>query len=365
MLTDSALRELLTYSSPEQVLSVYLNTEVASGNADTFRLQLRNLLREVDLPEDEAAILNHFDHERKWIGQSIAMFSCAPQDYFRAYSLAIPVRSRVRVGNHPYVKPLADLLDAYGGYGVALVDKQGARLFLFHLGELKEQEGIVGEDVRHTKRGGASSLHGHMGGVAGRTRRTEEKVDRNIKESAEFAARFFEENHVRRVLIGGTEANVAQFRAELPKSWQSLVIGSFPISMTAPPAEVQERAMEVGKQAERQREARLVEKIVTAAAKGKEGVVRLDDTLSAVHEGRVQTLVVQEGYRQPGYQCQGCEYLMTQALEACPFCGKQFTEIPDAVELAVRRVMQEGGDVEIVRGNAELEKVGIGGLLRY
>jgi peptide chain release factor subunit 1 len=365
MFTDNVLRELLDYSSPDQVLSVYMNTDMTEGTADALKLRLRTLLKEVDLPEDEAAIFKYFELEREWTGRSIAMFSCAAQDYFRAFPIAVPIRSRVFVGEQPYVKPLADLLDAYGGYGVAVVDKQGARLFQFHLGELKEQEGILGEEVRHTKRGGASSIFGRLGGIAGKARHSENTIARNLKESAVFAAKFFEENHIRRVLIGGTEENVKQFKSFLPKTWQSLVVGTFPISMTAHPDEVQKKALEIGQQAERRREMRLVDKIITSAAKGAGGVVRLDDTLSAVHEGRVQTLIVREGYRAQGFQCQGCGYITTQSLATCAFCGKSFAQIKDAVEMAVRKVMRDGGDVEIVYGSPKLEEVGIGGVLRY
>jgi len=365
MLTDRDLHALLDYSSSAPVLSVYLSTDAAEGNAEAQKLRLRSLLKGVNLPEDEAAVIQYFEHERNWTGRSVAIFSCAGDDFFKAYPLAIPVRSRAWAGSQPYVKPLADLLDAYGGYGVVLVDKQGARLFGFHLGELREQEGILGEDVRHVKRGGASSFPGRRGGTSGRTRSSNEVIERNIKGEAEFAAKFFQENHVRRVLIGGTDENIAQFRQHLPKAWQSLVVGSFAMSMTANSVDVLAKAMEVGQEAERRREERLVEAVITAAAKGAGGVARLEDTLGAVHEGRVQILIIQEGLRAPGYRCLGCGYLTTQSLEICPFCGKGFEKIEDAVEMAVRKVMQSGGEVEVVRDNKDLEKVGVAGLLRY
>jgi len=365
MLTDSVLRELLDYSSPDPVLSVYMNTDMTEGNVETLKLRLRTLLKEVDLPQDEAAIQKYFDLEREWTGRSIAMFSCAAKGYFRAFTIAVALRSRVFVGNQAYVKPLADLLDSYGGYGVALVDKQGARLFHFHLGELTEQEGFLGEEVRHTKHGGSSSLHGRVGGIAGQTRHGDQKVERNIKDIAEFASRFFEANHVRRILIGGTDENVTHFKEQLPKAWQSLVVGTFPIAMTANPTEVLEKALEIGQQAERNREMRLVESVITLAAKNAGGVVRLDDTLRAVHEGRVQTLVVCEGYRAPGYKCQGCGYVTASNGSNCPFCGKSLAHIRDAVEMAVRKVMQDGGEVEIVYENPQMEEVRIGGVLRY
>ncbi len=366
MLTESELKSLLNYAGEHPVLSVYLNTDPTQKGVDAYKLRLRNLLKEIESEEDVHAVERYFDHEYDWSGRSVAVFSCAREGFFEAFPLAVPVGSRVRVGDRPHVKPLADLFDSYGGYGVALVDKQGARLFYFHLGELREQEGVFGENVRRTKRGGGSQYAGRRGGVAGLTKHAEEVTERNMREAAEFAANFFTENHIRRVLIGGTEDNVAQFKSLLPKAWQSLFVGSFPISMTASHGEVLEKTMRLANEAEQKRKTRLLERVLTEAAKGRHGVIRLEDTLGAVHEGRVQVLAVSEGFRAPGYRCTGCNYLTTQTLEICLFCGGQFEQIPDAVELAVYRVMQDGGEVEVVHNSPALEKMGhIGGLLRY
>lgn len=366
MLTERDLKELLGYQSKSSVLSVYLNTEPAEGSTDTHKLRLRSMLKDVELPEDVTIIERYFDHEFDWSGRSVAVFSCSEEDYFRHYPLAVPVRSRVRVADRPYVKPLADLLDSYGGYGVALVDKQGARLFYFHLGELQEQDGVIGEEIRHTKRGGGSQALGRRGGVAGKSNYVEEAADRNIKEAAEFASRFFNENNVRRILIGGTEDNLSRFRAQLPKSWQSLVVGTFPMSMTASHMEVLERAMQVSAEAEESRKARVVQAVITGAAKGRGGVAGLEDTLGALHEGRIQTLVIREGLRAAGSRCQGCGYVTTRDMPSCPYCDSAFDQIPDVIELTVRKVMQSGGEVEVIHDDDGLgEYDSIGGLLRY
>jgi len=367
MLTERDLRELLQFAATEPVLSVYLDTDPAQGNADAYRLRLRSMLKNVNLPDDEAAIESYFNTGYTWSGRSLAIFSCAGRDFLRVYPLAVSTCDMVMVDTKPAVKPLADLLDAYGGYGVVLVDKQGARLFFFHLGELREQEGTFGEEIRHTKRGGASSLPGGRSGTAGRTRAMDERVDRNMKEAVDFTVSFFEENRVRRILIGGTDENVAHFRGLLPKAWQSLVVGAFSMSMSASHSEVQEKAMLVGMQAEHSREKRLIESVITAAAKGTGGVVSLKDTLGAIHDGRVQTLLVTDGYRAPGLRCTGCGYLtITGGQKNCPFCGKPFERIPDAVELAIRAVMEKGGEVEVIHQGPSLDEAGkIGALLRY
>ncbi len=366
MLTDSELQELLGYQAKQDMLSVYLNTDPAQGNADVHKLHLRSMLKDINLPDDIETIIRFIDHKHDWSGKSIAIFSCAADGFFKEFPLAVPVRSRVRISDRPHVKPLANLLDSYGRYGVVLVDKQGARLFYFNLGELREQEGIMGEAIRKTKRGGGSQSPGRRGGVAGQTDYVDEVADRNMREVIEFATHFFSENNVRRILIGGTEDNVALFRSQLPKSWQSLVLGSFPISMHASHPEVLEKAMEIGKQVELKNEAILAEAIITSAAKGKGGVIHLEETLKAIHEGRVQTLLIREYFRAPGNRCSACGYVSSLPMTTCPYCGGKPLEITDAVELAVHKVMQSGGEVEVL--DPELEVKGfeqIGALLRF
>ena len=259
------------------------------------------------------------------------------------------------------------LARAYGGYGVVLVDKQGARLFSFHLGELREQEGVLGEEVRHVKRGGASSMPGQRGGIAGRTNHVEQTIENNMKDSADFAAHFFEENRVRRVLIGGTDENVAAFRTLLPKIWQSLVVGTFPVGMAASHTEVLSKALQVGLDAERQREKRLVENLITQAKKESGAVVGTEDTLDAINHGRVNMLVVEDGLRLPGYACDHCGALYTMLEPECEMCGQgKIEKTLDVTEMAVSAVLRTGGEVEVVLTSPGLHTAGgLGAYLRY
>ncbi len=365
MFTESDLQDLLQFTAEEPVLSIYLNTNPAEGNADAYRLHLRNMLKRVNLPDDSTAIENYFSHQYDWSGRGVAVFSCAPRGFFRAFPLSVPVQNRILVGDRPSVRPLASLLDSYGGYGVVLADQQGARLFFFHLGELREQEGTVGEAVKHFKSGGASSVHGQRGGTSVKTGYVDEVVDRNTKEIAGFAARFFEENHVRRILIGGTEENVARLRADLPKTWQSLILGTFSMPMTATHSDVQARAMHIGQTVEKEREASLVTSLITTAAKGGPAIIGLEGTLAAINAGRVSTLVILEGFAKTGYRCHDCDTL-AGSQEGCQDCGGAAEKVMDVIDLAVHAVLRRGGDVEVIHDSPELAAVEkIGALLRY
>jgi len=366
MITEQNLQELLHYQPEHPVLSVYLNSDPAEGNTEFHRLRLRSLVKDVPLTADTDAIVEYIERHHDWSGKSVAIFSCSPDHFLRTYSLALPLQSRVRVSNRPHFKPLADLLDSYGGYGVVLVDKQGARFFHFHLGELQEQDGMLGESVRHTKRGGGSQVTGTRGGVAGQTGYVEEVTERNMRDAIEFATHFFAEKHVRRIVIGGTDDNVALFRSMLPKAWQSLIVGSFPISMVASQHEVLQKAMSIGEEAEKRREIQLVKQVVTNSAKGKGGVVGMQDTLDALRAGRVHTLVIQGGYRQTGARCSSCGYLASSPVDSCPFCGAATENVADVADLAVGEVMRSGGEVEVLRPEHIEEGFDrIGALLRY
>ncbi|RLD04798.1 MAG: hypothetical protein DRI56_10605 [Chloroflexota bacterium] len=368
MLTKNDLQELLDYQAQSPILSVYLNTNPTGGTIEDHKLQLRSMLKDIDAPKDIEIIKTYLDHEYDWRSWcSIAIFSNADENFFQAYPLAVDVRNRARLHHCPYVKPLAALFDAHSGYGVVLIDKQQARFFSFHLGELQAEARFSGEDVQRQKHGGGSQVTGRSRGVEGIAETPDGDTQRNMQEAANVAAKFLKTNNVRRVLIGGTTENVSAFQEMLPKSWQSLIVGSFAMSMNAAYGEIQEKALEIGAETEKHREEKLLQTIITEAAKGRNGLTRFGEILSAIKEGRVQTLVMKDGYKKDGYRCQGCGYITVQKLDKCPFCAGEFEHISDAAELAVRNVLQAGGSVKVVEDekNTLDEYGGIVALLRY
>lgn len=370
MFTRENLSELTAIQLPSPTLSVYLNVDPASERTnDEYKLELRQLLKQVNgtaAPEDIAAVERYFEHEYDWSGRGVAVFSNAREGFWRAYSLAIPVESRVVVAKRPYVSPLVALMDAYGSCMVALVDRQACRLLLFEMGELQASERYEGEEVRKLKRGrGSSGGPARRGGAPISSRHEEEIAQRNIREAARAAEQFWRTHSPQHLILAGADPTIAQFRAELPKAMQERIIGMFNADMETSELELRGRALALMQQVEKQREAALVEAVFTAAAKGRGGVIRLDDTLGAAHEGRIQTLVIARNFHRPGYQCQNCSYVTDQMLQTCPFCGGRFVEIPDAAEALITKVIEDGGQVEVVDDHPKIAEFGVGALLRY
>jgi peptide subunit release factor 1 (eRF1) len=187
-----------------------------------------------------------------------------------------------------------------------------------------------------------------------------------MKGSAELAVRFFEEHHVRRVLIGGQEASVAAFRKQLPKAWQSLVMGTFASSISASQPELLAQALEASRMARENREQKLVEELLGKAANKTGAVLGLEPTLDAVNNRRVRHLLVNAGFHKPAWLCADCGLATLNPEQVCASCDHKTRPIPDASDFAVSSVLRNGGEVTIVPENDALVKAGsIGALLRY
>ncbi len=243
MFTETGLRKIKDFSASDPVVSLYLNTEPGRGNAETHRLRLRNMLKDIYLEQDVEAIEKFFNYTYDWSGRSVAVFSCAPAGFFQAISLSVPIKDFIQIGSKAAVEPLEDLLEEFSNLGVILVDKEGARIFHFYMGEIVDQQEFLGSQVKQVKSGGASSEHGLRGGAMIGSQKVSETIDRNLREIAAKASKFFDAKRVRRIMIGGTDENVSRFRAFLPKSQQSLIVRTFALNRNVNQAEIRQKVM--------------------------------------------------------------------------------------------------------------------------
>ena len=366
MFTEKDMDELVKFKSSNPVISLYINTEPSEGNAETYKLRMRSMLKDVDLPSDVSLIERYFDHEYDWTGRGVALFSCSPGKLFRFYPLFIPVSDRINVDDKPLIMPLASLLDNYGGVGIVLVDKQNMKLFTFHLGYLEEIDSIEGVDVKRTKRGGASTFPGRRGGQADITGYSGEITEKNLKDYSEKATRFFEDSHIRRIVIGGTEKNATMFFNKLPRQIQSLVLVTTPISMNTNTVELQKKIMKICNASGRKREDQIVDSLLASAARGDEACLGLHDTLCAINDAKVKSIAISKYFQEIGYRCRECDFLSVDSNERCRVCQKPLEQDKNIVEHAVSKAICMGGSVNVVVENQLLASNGkIGAILRY
>jgi len=368
MINQEQLQELLSYENGSQkMLSLYLDTDCTQESMETIKLRVKGMLKEaqVNMGKGTEAIEKYLNHSYDWSQPGLALFTNEDGTFFRDYPTAVSYRNRLRVGQKAYIKPLAHLLDHYAHFGVILVDRIGARYFEYHLGELQSADGFMGDDVRKLKKGSGSSAVGMRGGQGGGFRHEEETVQRNLRNAAATAEEFFHKKPIRRLFLGGTAETISQFRDELPKQLQSCFAGAFTIDMNAGEHEVRRQTLALLNKTNVEREQRMVKSMLDAQAQGGNAVIGLDDTLQAVSDKRVKSLIISDGFRTPGY-AHGDSDFVTANLARSPLSPEEMTEIDDVVDTAVALTMTQGGHVEIVSDNPDLESAGrIGAILRY
>ncbi|RME80205.1 MAG: hypothetical protein D6775_16780 [Caldilineae bacterium] len=346
------------------MLSLYLDVDPTRYTTDQYRLTLRNLLESVPEldPADKARVEQFVDLEYDRQARGLACFSCQKQDFWRAYTFNVPVDSAIMVDRRPLVRRLVDLLHTYGHIGVVAVDSLGARFYTFHLGSLEEASGTVGEDVKRHKQGGWSA--------ARYQRHEDEAALGNLRVFAELTEDYARQHQWRRLVLAGTDSNLARFSDMLSPQMRKLVVGTTPLGLNATLQEVRQRAEAVALEARNTYIQKLAEDLIVTAAKGGNASLGLDATLDALQSGRIYQLLFSESYSVPAEEirrCQSCNYLSPKREDRCPVCGGATEPLPDAVNTIARRAITQGAEVIVLPDGNPLAREGhhIGAYLRY
>ncbi len=365
MIQEADLRELVEFdgqSSP--VLSLYLNVDPRNRTVEKYRLALRRLFDsepQVD-STDRKRVEQYFDLEYDRQARGIACFSCQKDDFWRVYTFEVPVDDAIMIDRRPLVRRLVDLLDTYGRLGVVAVDRLGARFYSFHLGVLEEATGTVGEDVKRHKQGGWSSSRYQ--------RHEDEAALSNLRSAAELTDEYTRQYQWQRLVLAGTDGNVAQFKELLPKAIQDLVVGSMTLGLSANTQDIRERAEAIALEAHQDYNQQLASELIVTASKGANAVMGLAPTLEALQGGRVYRLLITEDYQVDQdvvQRCTACNYLSIGNDGICPVCASATETLTDVMNTIARRTILQDALITSLMSDNPLANAGqyLGAFLRY
>ena len=291
MLTEQDVQRAVEFESYDApVLSVYLNVDPRRRTGESHKVTLRNLLAGVEGadPEDVKRVQNYVEMGYNRQGLSVILFSCAKKDFWWAFSFAVPVEDFAFVSFRPYVRQLARMLDIYERCGVVHVDQEGARLYLFNMGMLENADGYMGEEVKLHRGGGWANprIQRHETGQA----------RQNLQEAAELAEEFYRNSGTRRLILAGTDKNVAHFKDLLSNRLRSMIIGQIAADANATPNDLRDRALELAAKEEAREANAIADRVIATAWQGGNAVLGLEETLTAVQQGRAAHVVTLNDY---------------------------------------------------------------------
>lgn len=369
-ISESEIRDLAGFKGERApVTSLYLDVDGRRHiRAQDYELALERLTRPARDRDHQAgngsvqADLDRIEeHVRAGVDRSrvrgLAFFSCSAHDLWRVVELAVPVRDRLVVNHSPYVRELETVVARHERFAVLLADRQVARLYLFHQGELLDRQEHIDRLPRH------DDDHGQLGKdqVADHTAAA---AQRHIRSAAQAAFDLWQEQRFDHLLIAGPEETAAELERALHPYLAERLAARLTLAVHASDAEIARAAQEVEDRVERDRDVAAVERL-RAGTVTERAAAGLEAVLEALVARRVETLLVSEGYEAPGWRCPGCAWIGTVG-RRCPLCASDMDQVGDVVEEAVEDALAQACKVRVCRDNADLDVLGrIGALLRF
>jgi peptide chain release factor subunit 1 len=354
MITKQDLERFLNRDETGRpVVSLFLDMSVNQNNKRTHHVflgQKRDQFDELEaewMATNEEGVQTLWDRVQGWLesgfdeaNRGVVIYAEVGGDWFEAMQFPVPVQNRLVVAPRPVIGPLAQVLTAYRHYGVVLLDREHVRILSVWLGTLLDELAYRGDPLpvpSHVQAGGYSQSRYQ--------RRKAEEMRHFFKEFAQevedFAARYRPDD----LVLLGTEENVAKFREFLPDSLLQKVVhqGAMPVDGNS--ADIIAR-LEPHLRGELDRENReVVDQVRDRVVHDYLATAGIQGTLTALQEGRVDTLLLARDHRRDGVRCAQCGFVFAREMEKCPYDGSSAMTGVDVVEEMVR--MAEGQGVEI------------------
>ena len=375
--TQERLQQLATLQAPEgaRVLSLYLNLDPQANLAAPAgrRSAVNSLLDEAHRAVEGEEDLGHDAHmalredvnrareelesnlDDGWAegAHALALFLCGPADLFEILRLPRPLDNRVLIADRPAIEPLASEIGTAERWAVLLLDGDDARL-LEAMGDRLEVAQTVQGDLRGRTQTGGMSAQRYERSVG-------MEVNEFLGQVAEMLRAADERAPFKRIAIGTTERLYAQFEEALGEPLKERIIGRFDAGADwESPTDIRAKVDPLLQRHETYREKEAIDR---AFAGGVRGIV---DTLPALYERRVETLLLEPGLERPGVVCPRCRWAMAEERGTCPVDGETMAPHPNLAEWAVELAVEQDASVLPLRHHDDLsDHDGIAAALRF
>jgi len=375
--TDPA-RRLLEHRTGHPVISLYLDLDPERfATAPARAAQVRSLIDQAARQLDAADGLGHDDlvtlradlrriddylnsREPPFQGAgALGVFCSGRDDLFEVIQLPRPTPGRVVIGRVAYVEPLVEALQQRR-WLVALVNRRVGRVLGGPVDRLEEHANF--DEYVHGQ-------HDQGGWSQARYERSVEKdAEDHLRRVADGVNQRWRSERFDRAAVGGPVEIVPRLESHLAAEVKAnLAPGRVEVDLSsANDDEVRRALAKLVVEDEKELERETLDRLAAGVGSGGRAVGGPEDTLEALNERRVQTLLLEPGFDQRGARCQSCGLLMLKSGGRCPADGGVIEQLEHLREAAIEAALGQGADVMIVRHYPGLGPLqGIGALLRY
>jgi peptide chain release factor subunit 1 len=377
----SRAREMLAHTGEHPVVSVFFDLDPSEfATAPARASQARSLLDGAngdghrEFPhEDRTALARDLERLQDYLGsddlpvsgaRTLAVFCSSRDDLFEAVPLDHATPRRVVIAPTPYIEPLV------AGAGedriaVVLISRRTGRILTGDPHRLRQIEEI--ED----------NVHGqHSAGGWSQTnyeRSADNEAEQHLRNVARELYRSWQRAPFSRLILGGPAEDVARLREDLHGDLRpALMDERLDVDVeTASLSGVRDALLPVLDRAgDAANDAALAE-LESRLGEGARAARGVQDTLAALNERRVQTLLLGHNFAARGVRCPQCGLLYPEGTATCPTDGTATTRLADLREAAVEAAVLQHASVQVIGEGSDPAPAplqrggGIAALLRF
>ncbi|CAN5656208.1 hypothetical protein BH23GEM6_BH23GEM6_12270 [soil metagenome] len=367
--------ELLLAREPGDlpIFSLFLDMSVNSDNKRTHQVFLNQ--RKAQFDELASDRENHhrevvgeaFAQVQQWLQDSyqeenhgVVIYKELGGDWFQAFQFPVPVANRLIINDRPAIGPLAQVIQSYHHTGVILLDREHVRIMSVYLGTLMKEIEVKVNPI--------PTKHDVQAGGYSQTRFQRRKLEEMrqffrefSKEVEDFDRRYQPDD----LVILGTEENVAKFKEFLSDRLLQKVVYTGAMRIDEASSEVLARLAPHLEEVRERESQELLHQIRERVREDYLATAGFQSTLTALQEGKVDTLVIGNDEDRNGARCSQCGFVFAGEVATCPYDGAETENGIDVVEEAIRMAEVQSADIQFVAAADIRDLRGVGALLRF
>jgi peptide subunit release factor 1 (eRF1) len=347
--------------SPYPVVSLYLNTQPGSTGKDQYQTFVRKEFaarsrtyrdhspERESLDKDLERISRYLETELQPSANGVAIFACSAGELFDAVQLTAPIqRHSLYIGDQPHLYPLARLESQYPRYAAVLTDTNSARILVVATGEVVDERELKGVKTRFQR---------HL----------ENFHLQHVKEVVDVLDRIVQEEGIEQIVVAGDEVVTPLLREQMPKRLAEKIVDQVRLEAAAPADEILRMTLEAMKKSDQASDIEAVDSVVGAYRAGGLGVVGPEETLEALIQGQVDTLLINASVRDleslgtPSVQSAANDAGIEEPAVEASSAGEAAEGNPQAVRIAdelIAKAKQTSARIKFIEDSALLAPYG-------
>ena len=397
MILKNSINRLLEYKdNTSYITSLYLRLGPDERKDFKYKTTLKNLIKQAkknysylennneeykSIEKDLAMIENYIDNSKKIEGcRGIAIFSCSSNSLWEVFKMPLVNKDRLFFNNYPHIGELITLNDKYGNTAFLVIDKNKARFFNLTLDGVQELSGFLYPGASRTHRfqspegkfkqrvssssGDRMISQGY--GEYSFNRTIENDLHQHFKYISDRIFDYYKDNKFDWLILGGSNQIVQDFSNHIHSYLKPKLLGNIKLDIdTIQTNQLFDISLNLLHDLRFKNNCKLLEEFEEKLSSDL-AVNGIESSLNSLYNGQARTLLINEGFGQPGFICPKSNLLVLENNERlCPELQTP-NQIQDIVDFIIEEAFSQKCEVDIVYDPELKKKIdGMGAILRF